>query len=131
MRTGTPSDTSIHSVPLLIEWDDPFVHNYVPTRLATSKSWQLETPGNWRDQDLDVMNYADDFIGCEKLSVHSAQRIFTTGKTVSLLHMNANASETVSKNASGIGMSVNQAKTQMICISASRDSDTSSYIKVG
>ena len=37
---------------------------------------------------------------------------------------------TVVKNASDIGMSVNERKTQLLCISSAIDSDVSSYIRL-
>ena len=87
-------------------------------------------PSNWIDEPLSVLKYVDDFLGHEKISVRSGTYHFPQNKPVVMVRAKIcqDFFSTVSVNAAGVGISVNEKKTQMLCISAGSN-EMSSFIE--
>ena len=78
-----------------------------------------ERPPKWKETELKIYKYVDDFLGVEKVCTKEGIMTITQNKTE--ISTRAKQSEAfyrqVEKDAKEIGMSVNASKTQMLCIS--------------
>ena len=90
-------------------------------------------PTNWTEQPITVYKYVDDFLGVEKICTNSGQMHLSQNKTQ--ITVRANKSEefynTVVRNSAQVGMSVNERKTQMLCVSPALHSDVKTVIRAG
>ena len=94
--------------------------------------WNADPPpSHWTERRAKVLKYVDDFIAAEKLRASVGRRILSTNKQV--VHLHAPKCQhffnTVKRNASMIGMSVNQQKTQLLGINSSKTSKIQVYIR--
>ena len=91
-----------------------------------------EPPPSWHHTDETVLKYVDDLIAIEKLFTGAG--IFSVCQKKRLIDIHATGSqsffERVKMRAEAMGMTVNENKTQMICISAAVNSDVNSYIRL-
>ena len=89
-------------------------------------------PSNWIDKDFGTLKYVDDFLAHEKLALINGYTIFSEQKQKRILHAKQCQEffVGVKERAAKVGMKVNDNKTQLLCINAARDSDTSSYIRL-
>lgn len=80
-------------------------------------------PQGWTERPLAVKMYVDDMNSVEKVSYMNAVSVVSTGKRILIVHSPKTQLffENVSVRALEIGMRVNQAKTQLLCISASNE----------
>ena len=83
------------------------------------------------DDDMAVLKYVDDFLGSETLETERGTAIFSQNKTQRFLHARGSQDffNTVNRQCTGIGMTVNSKKTQMITINAASSEDVRSFIK--
>ena len=90
-------------------------------------------PKEWQDRDLRVYKYVDDFLGIEKVCINNGQMTFSQNKTEVCIRAgkSENFYKTVEARSRTIGMSVNQNKTQMLCVSPSLHYNTKTYIQLG
>ena len=90
-------------------------------------------PQNWIDKDLGTLKYVDDFLAHEKIALVNGYLIISETKQKRVIHAKKCEEffDTVKTNAQRIGMTVNDKKTQLLCMSAARDSTVSSYIRLG
>ena len=87
---------------------------------------------SWCDKDEAVLKYVDDFIAVEKIRISDGISTFTQNKTntnVPAIRCE-NFFKTVKRNAGMIGMSVNDKKTQLLCISSAIHSNVTASIKL-
>ena len=87
-------------------------------------------PDRWLNHEANILAYIDDLNVVEKVRHSDALVSFTTQKSVSYAHAPQSQVffQGVSKRARELNMRVNEAKPQVLCISAARDSDVQSYI---
>ena len=91
-------------------------------------------PDRWKHRDtVWPFVYIDDTKGVEKLWLDRARIHASEGRTWARLH--AKKSETffnrIAEKSSQLGMKINGNETQMLCVSASKDFDVSSYVQIG
>ena len=91
----------------------------------------MGTPVDWEDPGLSVKVYIDDMNNLEKVCHVNAISRITEGKTVILAHAQHSEEnfKCVKAAASDIKMTVNDKKTQLLCISGNQDSVINSYIR--
>lgn len=89
----------------------------------------LGIPDRWRTRDLDIQCYIDDYSSSEKVRIADSIFHLTQGRRRTLVHAQGSQGlfENVKELAAQKKMIVNAKKTQMLCISASRD-DVRTYI---
>ena len=89
-------------------------------------------PGHWRPHPQMVWKFVDDFLAGERLFIDAATQFFTTNKQQARIHAVESQLffESVSRNAANIGMTVNDRKTQLLCLHSAIDRGVSSYIKI-
>ena len=87
-------------------------------------------PSNWTSAPIAINKYVDDFLGGEKLSTYAGAFHFSASRPILRLHAPQcqDFFNTVSLNAKSVGMSVNQKKTQMICIASACGREVESFI---
>ena len=90
-------------------------------------------PPSWTDKCPGLFIYIDDANSVEKVRVPGSVVTISQNRQLTSVHAwkSEEVMNTVTVRAERIGMKVNQAKTQLLCISASNSSDISSYIKHG
>ena len=91
---------------------------------------ELGVPERWTNRPCAVKSYIDDLNIIEK--IRHSDAVFTLSNQKRLIKAHAPQSEAffnnISAEASAIGMKVNDRKTQIVCISASNESDVRSFI---
>ena len=108
--------------------------SYISGREYTDTSLTLllpdQPPPDWKRAEEWALKYVDDLNLGQHHFMETAISYWTTGKEKKLLHADECEStfEFVILNANRIGMKVNKAKTQLICISSNRTSIMDSYI---
>ena len=92
---------------------------------------EIGVPIRWTREPLTIKIYIDDMNSIEKIIQENAISHITTGKRVLKVHspLTEKFFEEVSKKAAAIKMQVNQAKTQLLCISASIHDVVTCYIQ--
>ena len=77
-----------------------------------------------------VIKYVDDFIGTEKIYKRNGHFVLSTNKKQTFVHARESQSffKMVKENSESIGMSVNDNKTQMVCVSSSPNTEIRSVI---
>ena len=94
---------------------------------------EIIVPDSTCNDEVKTLVYIDDYNSIERVTLANAQRHITTNKQKICVH--AKKSEqlfgAVGDLATNIGMRVNTAKTQMLCISPNTHSIVSSYISAG
>ena len=94
------------------------------TLMNTQINEQQQRPSNWKHLPHSALKYVDDFIGIEKLFQGNGHFILSERKRALKIH--ATQSEdffvTVKSAAEEIWMTVNEKKTQMLCITAAVNS---------
>ena len=95
---------------------------------------ELSPPPNyWRSIPMMTFKYVDDFISSEKSRLQYGIHHLSQNKQMT--HIHAQGCEEfflkVSERAAAIGMSVNQKKTQILCMSPAISCDVQAYIKAG
>ena len=85
-------------------------------------------PDHWQT----TLKYVDDVNSGERHYIKNASSTFSQLRERRSIHASAcqDSYDTIVKNASAIGMKVNPAKTQLICLSAAIHSEASSFINV-
>ena len=93
---------------------------------------ELGAPVNWVDPGLSVAVYIDDINNIEKTCHQNAISRITEGKRQLLAHAQKCQENfaAVKSEAATIKMTVNDSKTQLLCISGNTDNDIASYISV-
>ena len=92
---------------------------------------ELGTPTGWDDEPIDVKVYVDDMNSVEKILQENAISQISHERRRLKIHAPKTEAffEQVHDKARKIKMVVNQKKTQLLCISASVNDETSSYIR--
>ena len=80
-------------------------------------------PPRWKEADVWTHSYIDDGISGEKLYNAASTHHITTRKEIRRIRSGKceKLYKTVKKNAEMIGMKINSAKTQLLCINVARD----------
>ena len=90
----------------------------------------LGIPENWTNVPAKVLAYIDDLNVVEKIRHCDAVSDISTKRQ--LTHVHAPQSESffnnIANRASELGMKVNEQKTQILCISAAKTADISSFV---
>ena len=91
----------------------------------------LGVPPDWHDEEPSIFIYIDDANGVEKVRVPGSIVNITQDKQKTKVHAQKSEEllKTVSIRSSAIGMKVNHAKTQLLCVSASNTQDITSYLR--
>ena len=92
---------------------------------------ELGPPENWTDPGLKVKVYIDDMNNVEKVCHTNAISSTTCAKRRVLAHAQHSEEnfKAVKKRAEEIGMSLNDEKTQLLCVTGNTDSTISTYIR--
>ena len=91
----------------------------------------LGTPAGWEDRDITIKVYIDDLNAVEKILQTNAVSAISQTKRKLKVHSprTERLFESINEKSRQIKMQVNQAKTQILCISASSSDSVSSYIR--
>ena len=147
--TSTPHHPSTHNRNMSPADDDDFVYfkefrrpfNRLEDTRLDATSYTLSgsvldelnpAKAAWRKIDRESLKFVDDFLAMEHIPVTSAYNIFSTDRVKSILHARdcQNFFTAVKENATAIGMTVNDSKTQLICISAIKERDMEVYFRL-
>ena len=94
---------------------DSTIHSYRPTQEELDVELEL---GEWDHEQPSIKAYVDDYNAIEKVRAAGAASQFTEGKPK--YEVKANLSEgifkKVKKDSADLGMVVNDAKTQLLCV---------------
>ena len=87
---------------------------------------------HWKKLDDEALKYVDDILSTEHMPITSAYNIFSTHRPEAILHARGCQTffNTIKENASEIGMTVNDQKTQLLCINAVHDRKVDAYIRL-
>ena len=90
---------------------------------------ELGVPDRWKDENLTVKCYIDDYSGCEKVRIEGSVFHLTQNQQKTLVHATKSQGllTSVERIAAEKFMKVNTGKTQLLCINSSRG-DVRSYI---
>ena len=97
------------------------------TRIVSNDFHEFDPlPSTSRDAPLQSFKFVDDLIGIEKLSISHGYRLMTTKKQEVHLHERKceDFFSTVASNGKEVGLSVNEKKTQLLCVSTTSASNT-------
>ena len=96
----------------------------------TSGEWEygemmenVGPPPSWIEEQIWTHSHIDDGISGKKLYNLASTSHFTTNKEGKTIHASKceNLYKTVRKNAKAIGMKINNTKTQLLCMSVTRN----------
>ena len=92
---------------------------------------RLPPGNNFKERPHKVLKFVDDFLGIEKLSLHSGQLFLSQNRPQRMIraYESENFFNTVETSCTSLGMSVNAKKTQLLAISPSNE-DVSTHIKL-
>ena len=92
-----------------------------------------EHPPRWTDKPLLVSKFIDDLNATEKNDITGARSVFTTKKEQRFVHALECQKflQRVTKNATDLGMKVNQEKTQLLCTTTAINYEVRAFIEVG
>ena len=98
---------------------------------ASQLNAELGLPAGWNDPGLAVKVYIDDVNNVEKINISNAVSRTWQGRRQILAHAQAceRNFKAVREEAGRISMTVNDSKTQLLCISGNLDNDISTYIR--
>ena len=102
-----------------------------PTLTRDQMLEHTNEPAHWGEMSLGIWKFIDDFLADERLAVNVGQRFISQKKPCLKLHAQASESffRNVVENAASIGMTVNESKTQLLCLSTAIDSEVSSFVR--
>ena len=86
-------------------------------------------PNYWKMKDLSTYKYVDDFLSCEGCWLGNGYKIYGQSKQETIIHAQQceEMFKTVQLNARSIGMSVNERKTQLLCVTSTTGTKVHSY----
>ena len=111
--------------------EDTFVNEDSFTLTSHQMAASTTLTKRWRERPLDPLKFVDDFMGIEKINTELGYAMLSTRKPSLILHA-AKCEEFFAKvkaKAEGLGMRVNDAKTQLLCISGSQQNVVNAYIR--
>ena len=120
-RFFTKRTPILEDTELSVRWDQHNIDEHVGV------------PEGWVDRQLAVKVYIGDLNNIEKIKQSTAVSVISESKTRLLPHAVKSEEnfERIRKRAGEIGMRVNAAKTQMLCISGNPSFNVQSYIRTG
>ena len=96
----------------------------------TVREEAIPRPARWTEMELALYKYIDDFLSLEKSWMGDGLRWITSAKQRTVLEATKCQEffHRIVESAAAVGLSVNEKKTQLLCVSAAVDSNVSSYI---
>ena len=109
---------------------DTCITRSIYTLSASQMEKETPLPVAWDYRPFKTLKYVDDFLGAEKLSTECSYSVFSTNRTEKFVPAAGcqRFFEDVSKNAADIGMTVNPAKTQLLCVTPRQQANISCFI---
>ena len=89
-----------------------------------------EAAVRWREKTVSVVKFVDDQTAAEKLDISNCIKMCIIGRNIGVKRAMGSERQfrTIERNAECIGMKVNTAKTQLLCVSAVRSFTPEPYI---